>query len=307
MRLVFMGTPEFAVNSLQALADAGHIIQAVYTQPDRPKGRGYGIVPPPVKVLAGSLGIEVFQPDSVKDEQVQRRIEELAPDCIVVVAYGKLLPARVLNAAKYGCVNVHSSLLPKYRGAAPIQWSVINGDSVTGVSTMLLDEGMDTGDILMQKETDIEPNETSGQLHDRLAVMGAELIVETLAALESGSIEPVKQDERQACHAPMLSKSLSPIKWDAGAQSVHNLVRGLQPWPVASTSIGGKRLRIHATEVVTGVSGSPGEVVSADPLIVSCGDGTGVKLLEIQIDGGKRMVAADYMRGHPIAVGTVLE
>lgn len=305
MKLIFMGTPDFAVPSLRALAEAGHEIVSVYTQPDRPKGRGYALEPPPVKVQAQKLGLPVFQPETLRNENVQRQIADTHADCAVVVAYGKLLPPPVLTAPRLGCVNVHSSLLPKFRGAAPIQWAILTGERVTGVSTMLLDEGMDTGNILLQSETNIDPFETAGQLHDRLAVMGADMIIRTLDGLDHGEITPRKQDESAASYAPMLTKDLCPINWGNSSVNIHNQVRGLQPWPVAETAIEGKRLRIHSTVPVIDYKGEAGVVMSTSPLIVSCGEGA-IEIKELQIDGGKRMAAADYLMGHPIAVGARL-
>jgi len=227
-------------------------------------------------------------------------------DCIVVAAYGKILPPAVLNAAEFGCMNVHSSLLPKYRGAAPINWAVVNGDKISGVTIMQLDVGMDTGDILLQQETEIGENETAGELHDRLAVIGAELLTTALSLAENGKLNPVKQDNALSCHAPMLNKTLSIIDWSKSAQQVHNLVRGLQPWPVAVTTIDGKKLKIHKTEIVSGISGACGEIISEKPFIIACGDGA-VRILELQGEGGRRMSADDYLRGHPVKIGTIVE
>ena len=298
-----MGTPDFAVPALDAVVAAGHTVAAVFTQPDKPKGRGFEMTPPPVKKRALELGLSVFQPVSVKTGDAAEQIESIAADCIVVAAYGKILPERVLCAAKYGCINIHSSLLPKYRGPAPINWAVINGDSVTGVSTMQLDAGVDTGDVLMTAETPIGENETAGELHDRLAAMGAELLLETLKRAESGTLEPKKQDESQASRAPMLDKSLCAVDWTQSAQAVHNRIRGLHPWPVATAVLGGRLLKLHASRVVdSGTSGRSGEVLSAEPLIVACGSGA-IELLEVQGENARRMPAADYLRGHPIALG----
>lgn len=307
MRIVFMGTPEFAVPSLRALVEAGHTVAGVFTQPDKPKGRGLELTPPPVKVCAQEYGLPVYQPESMKDPAVWEQIAELQPFAIAVVAYGKLLPDAVLCAAPAGCINVHSSLLPKYRGAAPINWAVLCGERVSGVSTMRLDAGMDTGDILLQEETPIGENETAGELHDRLSEMGARLLLETLCRAEKGELVPKKQDASLASYAPMLSKQLSAIDWKQSAQAVHDKIRGLQPWPVAQTTLGGKRLRLHASRIgaLSGSLGSAGEVISAAPLTVACGEGS-VVIIELQAEGGKRMKAEDYMRGHPIEKGTVL-
>lgn len=307
MRLVFMGTPDFAASSLRALSDAGHEIIAVYCQPDKPKGRGLTLTPPPVKVLAQELGLPVYQPARVKDEQVCAELVAMQPDCIAVVAYGKLLPKPILDCAKYGCINVHSSLLPKYRGSAPIQWSILNGEDVTGVSTMLLDEGMDTGDILLQESTPIDINENVSSLHDRLADMGARLLCRTLEGLENGSITPIPQDNEKSCHAPMLDKSLCPIDWSLTARQVHDKVRGLAGWPVAETKFSGTRVRVHQSRISSEVydTAQPGQIVCLDPLTVQCGEGA-VELIELQADGSKRMKAEDYLRGHRANIGDIL-
>lgn len=299
-----MGTPDFAVPALRAVCGAGHTVAAVYTQPDKPKGRGLEMAAPPVKLCAEELGLPVFQPVSVKTPEVCEQIRDHQADCIVVVAYGKLLPLPILEAAPHGCVNVHSSLLPKYRGSAPINWAVVCGEKVSGVSTMKLDEGMDTGDILLQCETEIGKNETAGELHDRLAVMGAELLLKTLEGLEAGTIVPQKQDDALASRAPMLDKQIAVIDWSADAQAVHDKIRGLSPWPVALTTLNGKRLKLHQSQRTEG-SGRPGEVICTAPLTIACGNGA-VILTEIQGEGGKRMKSEDYMRGHAIEKGTIL-
>lgn len=303
MNLVFMGTPDFAVPSLNAVCEAGHTVKLVITQPDKPKGRKLQLTPPPVKVRALELGLPVEQPESMRDESIREKITSLDAECIIVAAYGKILRKDILEATPLGCINVHSSLLPRYRGAAPINWAVINGDKVSGVSTMQLDEGVDTGDILLQAETAIDPDETAGELHDRLAVMGAELLVRTLELAEKGKLEPIKQDNNLSCYAPMLDKSLSAIDWSKSAQQVHDLVRGIQPWPVAQTKVNGSVLKVHKTRVVEG-KGESGTVICANPLTVACGEGA-VEIIELQAEGGKRMAAVDYLRGHPIECGTV--
>lgn len=303
MRVIFMGTPDFAVPSLEALLSAGHDVAAVYTQPDKPKGRGLDMAPPPVKLTAIKHSIECRQPSSMKDPDVWKQIRETGADCIAVAAYGKLLPTEVLNSARYGCVNVHSSLLPKYRGAAPINWAVINGEKVTGVTIMQLNEGMDTGDILMQRETPIGPDENAGELHDRLAVMGAELLIETLDGLEKGAITPVRQDDSLASRAPMLNKTMCAVDWTVPAQAVHDKIRGLQPWPVAVCVLGGKRIKLFGSKLRDDMpSGTPGEIMSVSPLIIACGGGC-VEITELQGEGGRRMSAADYLRGHHISAG----
>ena len=303
MKIVFMGTPDFAVPCLEALLDAGHTVCGVYTQPDRPVGRKQILTPPPVKVLAQERGIPVFQPLTFKDEAAVEELRELAPELIVVVAYGRILPKAVLELPPYGCVNVHGSLLPKYRGAAPIQWAVLNGDKVTGVTAMYMAEGLDTGDMLLKKETEIGPDETSGELFDRLSILGAELIVDTVEGLRKGLLQRQAQDESLATHTSKIDKSLSPIDWNKTAQEIHNQVRGLSPWPVAQTVFRGKTLKIHKTSPAKDISGTPGELLQKDGRIfAACGEGA-VELKEVQYEGSKRMAAADFFRGHPAEPG----
>ena len=303
MRVVFMGTPDFAVPSLQILLDHGYEVCAVYTQPDKPKGRGHKLQPPPVKELALQHQIPVFQPATLRKEEVQAEIRSWNPDVIVVVAYGKLLPKAVLDAPKLGCVNVHGSLLPQYRGAAPIQWTVLNGDKVAGVTTMFMAEGMDTGDMLLKAETPVGEEETSGQLFDRLKDLGADLLLETLQGLEVGTLTPVPQDEAQATRAPMLSKELSQVDWTKSAQQVHDLIRGLNPWPSAVSSLDGRKLKLHASRVREG-SGEPGKPFAQDgALWVYCGQGA-LELTEIQTENGKRMDGKSYLLGHPLQEGS---
>lgn len=303
MRVVFMGTPDFAVPSLQILLDHGYEVCAVYTQPDKPKGRGHKLQPPPVKELALQHQIPVFQPATLRKEEVQAEIRSWNPDVIVVVAYGKLLPKAVLDAPKLGCVNVHGSLLPQYRGAAPIQWTVLNGDKVAGVTTMFMAEGMDTGDMLLKAETPVGEEETSGQLFDRLKDLGADLLLETLQGLEAGTLTPVPQDEAQATRAPMLSKELSQVDWTKSAQQVHDLIRGLNPWPSAVSYLDGRKLKLHASRVREG-SGEPGKPFAQDgALWVYCGQGA-LELTEIQTENGKRMDGKSYLLGHPLQEGS---
>lgn len=308
MRIVFMGTPDFAVPTLKRLLTDGHNVVGAFTQPDKPKGRGYQLQPPPVKEEAMKAGIPVYQPVTFKDGAALEILKELNPELIVVVAYGKLLPKAVLELPKYGCINVHGSLLPRYRGAAPIQWAVLNGDAVAGVTTMQMDVGLDTGDMLMKAETAVGENETSGELFDRLMVMGAQLCSDTIDALQKGDLKPEKQNDALSNYAPMLSKDLCPIDWSKTAQEVHNQVRGLAPWPVAITKLGGKRMKIHATRKtdVNAGNAKPGEVIKNRPLIVACGGGTALEVLELQAEGSRRMTADVYMCGHPIQVGTCL-
>lgn len=305
MRIVFMGTPDFAVPSLQALIDAGHEVCAVYTQPDKPQGRKQILTAPPVKTLALEHDIPVFQPNTLKNEDEQARLRELAPEVIIVVAYGKLLPKAVLDIPPHGCINVHGSLLPRWRGAAPIQWAVIAGDEKAGVTTMQMAEGLDTGDMLLTYETKVGERETAGELFDRLAQSGAELLTQTLVKLDE--ITPRPQDDAQSCYAHMLDKQMAVIDWSKSAHEIDCLIRGLNPWPIALTTLSGERLKVFAAEKAAG-NGEPGTVLEADPkkgLTVACGEGA-LKLIEIQLVGGKRMKATDFLRGHVIEVGTKL-
>lgn len=305
MRIVFMGTPDFAVPSLQALIDAGHDVCAVYTQPDKPQGRKQILTAPPVKTLALEHDIPVFQPNTLKNEDEQARLRELAPEAIIVVAYGKLLPKAVLDIPPHGCINVHGSLLPRWRGAAPIQWAVIAGDEMAGVTTMQMAEGLDTGDMLLTYETKVGEKETAGELFDRLAQSGAELLTQTLVKLDE--ITPRPQDDAQSCYAHMLDKQMAVIDWSKSAHEIDCLIRGLNPWPIALTTLSGERLKVFAAEKAAG-NGEPGTVLEADPkkgLTVACGEGA-LKLTEIQLVGGKRMTATDFLRGHAIKVGTKL-
>lgn len=307
MKLVFMGTPDFAVPCLKALIDAGHEIVGVFTQPDKPVGRKQILTPPPVKQTAIENGLTVYQPNSVRTDEAISLMRDLAPDCVVVVAYGKIIPAEMLKIAPLGFVNVHGSLLPKYRGAAPIQWAVIDGEEVTGITTMQMDEGLDTGDMLEQVSTKIGENETAGELFDRLSVMGAELIVSTLKKLEEGSITPVNQDDSQSNYAKIISKEMAKINFSKSADEIFNLIRGFNPWPVAYTIIDSKRLKVFAAEKIGKINGKPGEVVSVDGGLSVCfGDGNGLKLTDIQLEGAKRMSASDLLKGRAIEIGTII-
>ena len=305
MRIVFMGTPDFAVPSLQALIDAGHDVCAVYTQPDKPQGRKQILTAPPVKTLALEHDSPVFQPNTLKNEDEQARLRELAPEVIIVVAYGKLLPKAVLDIPPHGCINVHGSLLPRWRGAAPIQWAVIAGDEMAGVTTMQMAEGLDTGDMLLTYETKVGEKETAGELFDRLAQSGAELLTQTLVKLDE--ITPRPQDDAQSCYAHMLDKQMAVIDWSKSAHEIDCLIRGLNPWPIALTTLSGERLKVFAAEKANG-NGEPGTVLEANPkkgLTVACGEGA-LKLTEIQLVGGKRMKATDFLRGHSLEVGVKL-
>ncbi len=307
MKLVFMGTPDFAVPCLEELIKAGHEIVGVFTQPDKPVGRKRVMTPPPVKVCAEKNGITVYQPDSVRTEESLSLMKELNPDCVVVVAYGKIIPSDMLKLPKFGFVNVHGSLLPKYRGAAPIQWSIIDGEKKTGVTTMQMDDGIDTGDMLEVSETEIGENETAGELFDRLAEMGGKLIVSTLSKLEKGELTPIPQDHEKSNYAKIISKEMALIDFNMSAENVFNLIRGFNPWPIAYTIIGDKRLKVFAAEKIGSVNGKSGEVVSSDgTLTVAFGDGNGLKFTDVQLEGSKRMSATEMLKGRPIEKGTIL-
>ena len=306
MRILFMGTPDFAVPSLEALLAAGHELVGVFTQPDKPKNRGMKLQPPPVKVCALDHDIPVFQPTKLRDGTALETIAGLAPELIVVAAYGRILPQEILEYPKLGCINVHSSLLPRYRGSAPIHWAILTGDPATGVTIMHMALALDAGDIIAQSVTPIDPDETVETLHDRLAQMGAELLTDTVTAIGDGTAVRTPQEEEKVTQAPMLSRALSPMDWNRPARALHNQVRGLIPWPAAVTELNGTRCKIFSTSVLEETTGkAPGTVLSADKggLIIACGGGTVLQINELQVDGGKRMKAADYLRGHPIPVG----
>ncbi len=307
MRVVFMGTPEFSVPCLRQLIADGHKVTGVFTQPDKPKGRGNKLTPPPVKVYAEQQNIPVFQPRSMRDGEAVRILEQLQPELIVVTAFGKILPPEVLNFPKYGCINIHASLLPRYRGAAPIQWCVLNGETVSGVTSMQMDAGLDTGDMLLQSQISVTENMTSGQLHDALSELGAQVLSDTLDALLRGELHPQKQDDSLSNYAPMLSKELCPIDFSLPAQQVHNRIRGLNPWPLATVQVGDKTIKVHESVLCADAGGKSGEVMqSGKRLVVSCGDGKCVELLVVQAQGKKAMRAADYLRGNPLPSGTIL-
>ncbi|MBS7365582.1 MAG: methionyl-tRNA formyltransferase [Oscillospiraceae bacterium] len=305
MRIVFMGTPDFAAASLQKLIDEKYDIAAVFTQPDKPRNRGMSLSFSPVKELALQNGLDVYQPTKLRDGSFTELLRSLKPDVLVVVAYGRILPEDALSVPTYGAVNVHSSLLPKYRGAAPVQWAVLNGDTVTGVSTMYLAPEMDTGDVIFTEKTEIGEFETSGELFDRLMVMGAELLHKTLRAIENGTAPRSKQDESQASYVTMLDKSMSPIDWSRSPREIVKHICGLQPWPVATTEIGGLTFRIFKAEYTDTVTDkAPGTVVAADKrgIEIACGGAHTLLITELQAPGKKRMRAADYLLGHPIKV-----
>lgn len=298
MRIVFMGTPEFAVPCLSRLLADGHEIAGVFAQPDRPKGRGHKLAPPPVKELALARGLPVYQPEKLRDGAALDLLRSLAPELAVVVAYGRILPKELLETPPLGCVNVHGSLLPKYRGAAPIQWSVLNGDGMGGVTTMYMAEGLDSGDMILQSATPIGEDETSGELFERLSQMGAELLSETVKLIGAGGAPRRPQNDAEATTAPMLDKAMAEIDFSQPARKVHKLICGMNPWPVAHTAVDGAPVKVYRSRVTEG-SGAPGTVLPGKGLTVACGQGA-VELLEVQGPGGKRMNAVDYLRGHPL-------
>lgn len=308
MKIVFMGTPEFAVSSLNALYDSGHTISLVITQKDKPKGRGKKVLPTPVKERALALGLEVYQPDSVNSKESIDRLKAINPDCIVVAAFGQILKEEVLNLSKYGCLNVHASLLPKYRGAAPINWAIINGEEKTGITIMKMDKGLDTGDILKMREIPIEEDDDSSTITEKLAQLGGELIVETLDELEKGNINPIPQDDQLATYAPMLSKEIGRIDWNDNGDNIKNLVRGLKPWPLAYTLYEGENVKIHKVRKVEKFSDKPnGTVVkvSDDGIFVNCKDSC-IVIEELQFPGKKKLHVSEYLRGNQFKEEVVL-
>ena len=305
MRIVFMGTPDFASASLKKLIDERFDVVGVFTQPDKPKGRGMELCASPVKELALENGLPVFQPVKMRDGTALAQIKTLEPDILVVVAYGRILPDDILAVPKYGAINVHGSLLPKYRGAAPIQWAVLNGDKITGVTTMYLASEMDTGDIIYTAETEIGEYETSGELFNRLKDMGAELLVKTLRDIDAGIAPRTPQDHSKASYVTMLDKSICPIDWNKTPREVLKHIYGLQPWPVATMELEGKTVRVFAAKYTDGKTEKvPGAVVSTDKggLEIACAGGETLLITELQAPGKKRMGAEDYLRGHQIKV-----
>ena len=302
MRVVFMGTPDIAATCLKKILSDGFEVVGVYTQPDRPKGRGMKMVASPVKEVALAAGIPVFQPENFREEETVEALRELKPDVCAVVAYGRILPQKVLDVPKYGCINIHASVLPKYRGSAPYQWAVLDGLTETGVTAMYLCREMDAGDIIDVSKTPIGENETAGELLDRLAVLGADLLSKTLRRFASeGKVPAVPQNPDEMTYAPMPDKTMCPIDWNKTARQVHNHVRGLHPWPVATMVLQGKTFKVHAAHVVSG-SGTPGQILGLTKtgLVIACGEGA-VEITSLQAEGGKRMAAPDYFRGHPLA------
>ncbi len=301
MRVIFMGTPDFAVPTLEKIIEAGHNVVAVVTQPDKPRNRGMQMQESPVKEIAKKHNIPVLQPEKIrKDKEFLEKIKELNADVSVVVAFGQILPKSVLETPKYGSINVHGSILPKYRGAAPIQWSVINGDEIAGVTTMYMDEGLDTGDMIFKEETKIGEEETAGELYERLKVMGAELLIKTLSAIENGDA-PREKQVGESSYAPMLTKETGVIDWQKSSKEIDALVRGVNPWPSASAEICGKKFKIHKVKI-SNEKGNPGEVILADDksgLVIGTKDGA-IELLEIQPENKKKMSAKDYLRGNSL-------
>ena len=306
LKVLFMGTPSFALPSLQALINADCSIQGVVTQPDRPKGRGKQLLPSPVKELALKEGLNVFQPEKIRNEAFIGQLRDLSPDVIVVVAFGQILPSQILTIPPLGCVNVHGSLLPAYRGAAPVNWAVVNGEKESGVTTMLMDEGLDTGDMLLKKKVIIDANNTSEVLYHKISIAGADLLVETLNGLSSGQIKAIKQDDGCSSYAPLLKKGDGLIDWSKDAEHIVNLIRGMLPWPTACTLLKGKTLKIFKSEQrVEG--GKAGTVLSVDKASFQVAAGKGsVLICELQLEGKKKMNTGEFLRGFSVKVGDVL-
>ena len=300
MRVVFMGTPDIAATCLKKILADGFQVVGVYTQPDRPKGRGMKMVYSPVKEVAIAENIPVFQPENFRDDETVEQLKALQPDVVAVVAYGRILPQRVLDLVPQGFINIHASVLPQYRGSAPYQWAVLDGLKETGVSAQFMVHAMDAGDVVGVSKTPIGPDETAGQLLDRLAVLGADLLSDTLKKYENKELIPVPQDENQVSFAPMLDKTMCPIDWSKSARQIHDKVRGLHPWPVATMELKGQKFKVHATRIVSG-HGEPGKILGLTKtgLVIACGDGA-IEVTSLQAEGGKRMAAPDYFRGHPL-------
>ena len=307
MRIVFMGTPDFAVPCLERIIEDGHEVVGVFSQPDKPVGRKQVLTPPPVKKCAIENSIPVYQPNKIKGSNSLEIIENLKPDILVVVAYGKILPKDILECSKYGSINVHASLLPKYRGAAPIQWAVLNGDEVTGVTIMQMDEGLDTGDMLLVEKTPIDINETSEELFERLSKIGADALSKILIDIDNGNVNPIKQPSGDFQYATMINRDLCPIDWNKSAFEIHNKVRGLQTWPCAITKINSHNVKIHKSVLVDCKGGKAGEVIdNKNNIIVSCGDGKCLEILELQPENKKRMSTKAFLQGNKVEVGQIL-
>lgn len=307
LNIVYMGTPDFAVPALESIISEGHNVQAVFAQPDKPAGRGYNLRKPPVKICAEKHGIAVYQPEKLRDSDAEAVIKQLNPDIIVVAAYGQILPESILKLPRLGCVNIHASLLPKLRGAAPIQWAIYNGDKVTGITTMKMAKGLDTGDILEQAETEIGENETADSLHDRLSALGAKIIISTLNKLENGSITPRPQGD-EFTYAPLIKKSMGEIDFSKTAREIYNMIRAFTPWPSAFTMLNGRRIKIVEAAVSDKTTKMPaGSVCFTDGAIsAACGDGSVIDFLVIQPEGSGKMPADAFLRGHAVEIGAVL-
>ena len=304
MRILFMGTPDFAVASLRRLVEDGHDVCGVFTQPDKPKNRGHKMAFSPVKEYALTAGLSVYQPLKMRDGEALRIVQELAPELVVVAAYGRILPEDILNTPPYGSINVHSSILPKYRGAAPINWAILNGESVTGVTIMYMARELDAGDIILCRETAIDPDEDAQTLTARLAALGADALAQAVEQLQSGTVVRTPQDHSAYTYAPMLDRSLSPMDFTRSARQLHDQVRGLIPWPCASMVLDGKNVKVYRTAIGGETALAAGKIAEAGKqgLAIACGDGRLLRILELQAEGGKRMAAADYLRGHPVQV-----
>ena len=307
LNIVYMGTPDFAVPALESIISEGHNVQAVFAQPDKPAGRGYNLRKPPVKICAEKHGIAVYQPEKLRDSDAEAVIKQLNPDIIVVAAYGQILPESILKLPRLGCVNIHASLLPRLRGAAPIQWAIYNGDKVTGITTMKMAKGLDTGDILEQAETEIGENETADSLHDRLSALGAKIIISTLNKLENGSITPRLQGD-EFTYAPLIKKSMGEIDFSKTAREIYNMIRAFTPWPSAFTMLNGRRIKIVEAAVSDKTTKMPaGSVCFTDGAIsAACGDGSVIDFLVIQPEGSGKMPADAFLRGHAVEIGAVL-
>lgn len=308
MKIVFMGTPEFAVPCLQKIIDEGHEVLAVVTQPDKPKGRGKKLAMPPVKELALKYDIDVYQPVKAREESFVEKLKEINPELIVVVAFGQILPKSILDIPKFGCVNVHASLLPKYRGAAPLNWVIINGEEKTGVTTMYMDVGLDTGDMILKSEIPLDDEITAGELHDKMMVQGAEVLKDTIDLISKGEAPREKQNDEETCYSPIMDKSLGNIDWSKSATDIHNLIRGVNPWPSAYTTYDKQTMKIWKTKVLDKLSEkTPGTILSVDKngIEVSTGDNV-LQISEIQMSGKKRMIVSEYIKGNDISTGIVL-
>ena len=308
MKILYMGTPDFAVPSLNALIEKGYEICGVMTQPDKPKGRGHKLTPPPVKECAISHNIPVYQPETLKDEVFIEELKSLDPDIIVVAAYGKILPSYILDYPKYGCINIHGSILPKYRGAAPIQRAVMDGETETGITIQLMNEGIDTGDILYIEKTEIGENETAGELFDRLALIGADVLLKCLEKIENGTITRTPQNHDEATYAKMLNKETGKIDWTKSAKEIFSLIKGTNPYPIAHTLYMGEVLKIYTATVGGKTNAKPGEIINlpSKKIEVACGDGVSLIISEVQLFGKKRMDTASFLNGNPVKTGEIL-